>query len=385
MVISPEKELAILFSQLKPTEKDQAQALQLLEREINWVHLFYFCQEEGTAGLVWRNLNRFDNLSHHIKNKLRPFEETYKSNLHANLKLLNVFEELLERFVKEQITIILLQGAALLEMIYQDLGVRTLGDIDILVKEKDMLRLETLLRRIGFVNIKHYPSLFTSSDILLDIHADIANLSRISSRRYAVTIPQEALWQASQALKSSNPLIRLLSIEDMILALCAHLQKHSYNRLIWFVDINEVLRAYKKDIDWEQFIARAHQFNLIKPLYFSLRFIDHHWSTPHITSLISQMKKIQLYFIEQMAVKKMLKLEKIDKWGDILYLLNIRRKREKLRFILETLFPRPKVMSQIFNISNPFLLLLAYPLRLWQLTIFGFRSFYGWILKHFKA
>lgn len=385
MVVSKEQELAIRFSQLNPTDKDQERALCLMQKELDWDYLLRFCQEEGITGLIWHNFNKLKSLKPRLKNNIIPLKKTYQNTLAANLKLLQSFEYIMKHFEEEEITIILLQGAALLEMIYQDIGVRTLGDIDILVQEQDMNKLGNLLRKIGFMNIKHYPSLFMGQDILLDVHTDIANLSRISSRRYAITIPQETLWQASRAIKPASPLVRLLSIEDMLLALCAHLQKHSYNRLIWFVDISEVLRIYKADIDWEKLIQRARRFNLIKPLYFSLRFIAHYWNLPHILSLISHMHQISLNFIEQIALKKILKLEKIDRWGDILYLFNIKRKRDKLLFMLETLFPRPKIMAQIFNISSPFYLLLAYPLRLWQLILFSVKSFYSWILKKLKV
>jgi hypothetical protein len=198
-------------------------------------------------------------------------------------------------------------------------------------------------------------------------------------------MPMEKLWEDSKLEKNNQPLIRLLFKEDMILALCAHLQKHSYSRLIWIVDIHEMLNKYKEDIDLKELIAKANKFNLIKPLYFSFKFIEHHWYNSAALSTDSYLQDVRLNYIQNKALKKIIHLEKIDKWGDMLFLFEIKNKRQKFYFIMETLFPRPKVMAQIFNISCPLWYLIVYPMRLWQIFIFSCRSLYSWIAKTLKA
>jgi hypothetical protein len=380
-----EKRLALNLSQLCPNNEDSRQVRNMVKDEINWDYFNAFCQEEGVAGLVWRNLKEINRLNSCVLEKTIPLKYIYKNNQQINLKLIQSFNSLLKELEVEEIPIILLQGIALFRLVYNDLGIRSLGDIDILVREQQLRKLTNLLNNIGCKNIKNYPHLYHYDKILLDIHTDIANIERIRSRRFSLFIPMEELWEDSKAEKKSQPLIKLFSIEDMILALCAHLQKHSYSRLIWFVDIHEMLNKYKDDIDWQKLLARAIKFNLIKPLYFSFEFIGYHWHNSYAPLMNRHLQDIKLNYIQNKALKKILNLEKIDKWGDMLFLFEIQNWRQKFYFIMETLFPRPSVMAQIFNISCPLLFFVAYPMRLCQIIILSFKILCNWIAKAFKA
>ncbi len=380
-----EKRLALNLSQLCPNNEDIKQVRNIMKDEVNWNYFNSFCQEEGVAGLVWRNLEKVNRLNSCVLEKTIPLKYIYKNNQQINLKLLQSFNSLLKEFEEEEIPIILLQGIALFHMVYNDLGIRSLGDIDILVREEHLKKLTNLLSNMECKNIKNYPHLYHYDKILLDIHTDIANIERIRSRRFSLLMPMEELWEDSKAEKKNQPLIKLFSIEDMILALCAHLQKHSYSRLIWFVDIHEMMKKYKGDIDWEKLAERAIKFNLIKPLYFSFEFIGCHWSNSYTPLIDPHLQNIKLNNIQNKALKKILHLEKIDKWGDMLFLFEIQNWRQKFYFIMETLFPRPRVMAQIFNISCPLLFFVVYPMRLCQIFILSFKSLCNWIAKAFKG
>jgi hypothetical protein len=376
-----EKRLAINLSQLFLNGEDIAQIRNTLKEKVNWDYFVNFCNDEGVAGLVWRNLKDVHRFDSWIAENTNPLKYIYENNQKINLQLLQNFDSLLQGFEKEKIPIILLQGMALFNLVYQDLGVRALGDIDILIRKEHLHKLANHLNSRGYKNINNYPHLFYCDKALLDIHTDIANIDRIKSRKFALFMPAENLWQDSITEKRNRPLTRLLSLEDMILALCAHLQKHSYSRLIWFVDIHEIMNKYKEDIDWEKLDARALEFNLLKPLYFSLKFIEYHWHNSYSMHIASHLQDIQLNYIQQKALKKIIHVEKIDRWGDMLFLFEIKNWRQKFYFIIETLFPRPGVMAQIFNISHPLLYLVAYPMRLWQIFILSFKSLFSWISK----
>jgi len=60
--------------------------------------------------------------------------------------------EVLEIFHKAGIKVILFKGSHLAQFVYQDIGVRPMGDIDVLVKKGDLQKAEELLLQMGYTH-----------------------------------------------------------------------------------------------------------------------------------------------------------------------------------------------------------------------------------------
>lgn len=78
------------------------------------------------------------------------------SNIHnriyqRNKKLLEISEVISLKFKSEKINFCFLKGISLITTLYDDISLRTLGDIDIFVTKEDLNKVEIILKSMGFI------------------------------------------------------------------------------------------------------------------------------------------------------------------------------------------------------------------------------------------
>ena len=78
-------------------------------------------------------------------------EEIYSQNLKRNLELVKEVNEISKLFKSNNIDHVFLKGAALVSSIYKDsLGIRMVGDIDILINNDQILKAKSLMEDYGY-------------------------------------------------------------------------------------------------------------------------------------------------------------------------------------------------------------------------------------------
>lgn len=115
-----------------------------------------------------------------IPNELNIFlKEIYSINHNRNKELLTETKEISELFKLNNISHVFLKGSSLVGEVFEEIGERMVGDIDILVKEIDFESSINLLKSIGynsktdlyFFNQKHYPRLINKNKLFsVEIH-----------------------------------------------------------------------------------------------------------------------------------------------------------------------------------------------------------------------
>ena len=130
--------------------------------------------------------------------------DIYKLNKKRNQELLKEAKEISEKFTKNNINHVFLKGTShIFNQIYNDLGERMIGDIDILVSKKDYDKSIGLFKKAkykeieySFFNDRHYPRLISSTKMFgIEIH------SRLITGKY------EKKLQAEFILKSKINLV----------------------------------------------------------------------------------------------------------------------------------------------------------------------------------
>ena len=78
-------------------------------------------------------------------------EEIYNQNLKRNINLVKEVNEISNLFRSNNIDHVFLKGAALLSSIYKEsLGIRMIGDIDVLIKNDQILKAKSLMENHGY-------------------------------------------------------------------------------------------------------------------------------------------------------------------------------------------------------------------------------------------
>ena len=259
---------------------------------------------------------------------------------------------------QEQIGVLLLKGVYLAEFVYQDIGLRPMGDLDLLVPRADLQRALTILGQAGFESEREYleqadgqlhfhaPAL-EKNGTMVEIHWDLAS----PNSPIRPDIP--ALWQRSGPLKINNSSAFALDPGDQLLYLCVHASYTHifYHQLRSLCDVREVLAVQGEQIDWGAFVLSTERWNARKGVYLAL-----------------QLTRELLGAIIPDAVLEALKPDENDPqtltWAHVQLFrttptLSVNFNRlmrkgtpgERLTALWTALFPSPEVMSRIFGID----------------------------------
>jgi len=381
-----EEKIILCTSQLHVSEHHKVLLESMLMSDsIDWNYVLERTLEEGTTGLVYKTIKGMGN---NYLSKIPcadAFSTVYSETIFRNTLLFEEFKKVLDAFEGHRIPVILLRGYVMIQTIYKDPGLRPLDDIDILIRKEDVLTISDILFRSGYRSPPSYPLLFIKDGAMIDVHLDLAGSSRIQSRRFGYNEEAAQWWQHCKKFlippadksftvqDSSYEHIFVLDTHDFVITSAVHLLKHSFGRLIWFVDIKEMLEYERPHFDWKSFRGRIEFLCMQKPLYYSLKYIHVLYGVSVPPSLLEDFGK-ELNVFEKLIMRMLLNHKKVYRWGDIVFLFSIENLKERVKYLVETYFPRREVISQIFGISHPALIYFFYIFRFWQVIFIGSRE-----------
>ena len=115
-------------------------------------------------------------------------EEIYIQNYNRNTELVKEVDEISHLLKSNDIDHVFLKGAALVSSIYKEsIGIRMIGDIDILISNNQLLKAKALLKLIGYKSIdnifkpflkqkKHIPRLISDKKLFaIELHYTLSN------------------------------------------------------------------------------------------------------------------------------------------------------------------------------------------------------------------
>ena len=192
-----------------------------------------------------------------VENRLHA---SYLACLSRNTLLLHEFAKILVLLKQNNIPVIVLKGAALAEDVYENVGLRPMSDIDILVRVEHLHKTALLFSRQG--NLLKDPS-----KVVLDLHWNID--------RSFVELPMDVadIWKRSRTIYIEKTPALALSIEDQLLNVVSHVTFHHFlddKTLRTLCDIREIIHHRGREMDWEQVVFRADQWKMRKALFLCL-------------------------------------------------------------------------------------------------------------------
>lgn len=343
---STEQKILACSTELNPDSNQQQKMRQLMSLDVDVDHLISLAYREGMAGLLYKNLMKLgvlENLGHEQRERLQTL---YYQTVLSNLKLIQDLKEILHLLDKKKIRIVLLQGIALLQPIYDDIGLRPLTDIDLWVLQKDYASLISILGGQGYERDHLYPNTFRKGSTIFDLHTQIPWADRIKASKMLLAKSQEDIYCETQVADFEGQEVLCLSQYDQVLFLGLHALKHNVSRLVWIADIKSLLANWKSS-DWEALINRAGELGQEKTLVyiiFLLRLFD--FRLPREASQLLERKR--LGFLEKKALEERIKRDSLPLWSPLLLISSRKGLKARFSFILETLFPRPEILRQVF-------------------------------------
>jgi Uncharacterised nucleotidyltransferase len=178
------------------------------------------------------------------------------------LRLTAELFRLLERFASENIAAMVVKGPVLAMQAYGDPAIRSYGDLDLLVRQRDIRRATELMITVGYqaavplsaIDAGKIPGqyLFSKPDskLLVELHNDLT--LRYSPRR----LPMEEFFARQVRVRLDGHEAPALCVEDELVLICIHGAKHLWERLIWVADV-AALVSRQSGMDWERAAGSA--------------------------------------------------------------------------------------------------------------------------------
>jgi hypothetical protein len=246
-----------------------------LEAGADWEQVFRLAEHQGVLPLMYEALRNFpDSVSVATLDELRS---RYENNGRKNLRFTGELFRILDCLEVNGVAAIPYKGPVLAETVYGDLGLRCFSDLDILVLPADVVRAKAALQTLGYTpssqlsDAEERAYIATGYEYTFDGPAG-RNLLEIQwgvlPRFYAVDFDSGALFARAVTGSLGGRTVRVLSSEDLLLALCVHAAKHAWIRLCWLRDIAGVIES--PPLDWNLINQRARGLGIRRILEISL-------------------------------------------------------------------------------------------------------------------
>lgn len=279
MSLSNEVKLLVSYLNVENDKQNISYKRSLLSKKLDWQKVLTLARQNDIATLFYHNFKKTGQ-EDLIPPKIR--QEFEKSYFGINFQNICYFEELkriLLLFSNSGIEVIILKGMALTNKIYGNAALRPMADIDILVKKQDIDQVEKLLTSSGYMinksrlqkewyreNHHHLAPFYNpNKGICIEVHYDLL------PPRKAIHLEIDQVWQRAKTERIDRIDTKILCTEDMLIHLCLHLYVSTcVGRIKHLVDIAQLLRYVKEDIDWDMVEKEASKNHFIDYIYYSL-------------------------------------------------------------------------------------------------------------------
>jgi hypothetical protein len=364
---SIEYQILLTAGHIDPDQDQQAHLRKLLAREFDQERLIRLAKKEGMTGLLYKSLKKAGILGYFGHRQMQQLQSSYYRTVQCNLQIIHDLKEILCRSNEKEVGVVLLQGVALLEKIYKDIGLRPLTDIDLWVMPEKRAVFDTLLTQLGFQRDRLYPSTFQKGKAIVDINSHILWADRIRSRRHLLSKSQHDLYDNIEISDFDGEPVGCLDALDQVLYLSLHAFKHSTGRLIWLVDIKHLIAGWQTS-NWKALFDRAEEWGQVGIVYKMLYLMRHLFNLKLPAEIQAMVEGCSLTWLERVILQRRLNGLPLPDWAPLLLFTSGKGLTARVSFVFETMFPRPSVLRQIFCATSDFKTWQLYLKRAFQLV-----------------
>jgi hypothetical protein len=223
---------------------------------VDWPRLLLLAQEHGVVGQLAACLNKLDAPS--IPSEIRQaLLERQREQNFLTLRLTAELFRLLELFSRNEISALVIKGPVLAVQAYADPGMRGYGDLDLLVRQRDIRRATELMIASGYqaaisldaIQAGKIPGqyLFSGPDskLLVELHNDC------TLRYFPRPLPIEDFFARQGRVRLDAHEVPAPSLEDHLVLICVHGSKHFWERLALIADVAGFV-AQQTSSSWER-------------------------------------------------------------------------------------------------------------------------------------
>lgn len=385
-----EDKLLLLCCRMDIGREDRNGLIEIQRNNIDWDCFLEKARGEGVSPLVFIRLPKVvineNDIPRYVIDELR---KDYYLNATRNTLIFNALGNILNVFNEAGLWVIVLKGAALAETAYNNLALRPMSDVDLLVKKEDLFSIDEHLKGIGY-----FPSDRSVDDIDLSstylttldyrntsanspsfhIHWHFVN-STIPNYSYIHNIEMGDIWQDARKATVANVETLIMAPHHLIIHLSEHALRvtHSLSKFSLLCDINEAINSYQDRLEWERLIKYSLKFKLDRMVYISLYFASKFLAAKIPEGVLLRLRPKHFTLGERIFINA---ISNNDRPPGLSYLVHFSINRglfRKMRFIGRTFFPPRHIIAQRRYISQSRTSYKEYLRRINEVSLHFFR------------
>lgn len=355
----------------------QAGDVNYRPESLDWSKFCVTAEQEGVTG-IWYNIIRHTN-----NNECAPsdvisrLEASYRKTQVRNVLLREALRDVLKRLDEARIPVIILKGAALSELVYGDIGLRPMCDIDLLVRSDQSEQAITLLLAAGYQR-KSKPELRESFDRLFRVEVELQTpspniqqveihwqlLSPLFASRF---VRLDEVWERAIPVQIVDQPAFTLGAEDWVLHLAAHaFYKHRKINLQVLYDVDRLIRHQEQNLDWDKLVNIGRRFHWLPALAAVLPLCADALETPIPVELIQSALEYRLPRSERWLLNWWMHPGRSDRSHIYPDWLTLPNTCARLYVLWSYLFPQKRYLDTIYPPYSKWKLPYVYIHRWWD-------------------
>ncbi|MCD1258892.1 nucleotidyltransferase family protein [Paenibacillus athensensis] len=298
-----EQQLIILFSRLTFTPEQTERVAELISEGIDWFLLLRYSVKNKVLPLVWHHLQS-QGYRQEVPLRLGQIMNFYKlGTAERNQVYLRELSLVASAFGKNGIPCVPLKGAYLIPQMYKDRGIRTVNDMDCLIRKGDVKSVRSIMQGLGYVEGEYDKKTNTITPVnrerallwqtnmnnllpFLKLHdSEYAPVTQIDfSFSLDLELQKEPVEiMITGAVKDADSGFHYLNPAHFFIHQCCHHYKEASNaswvalnsdlNLIKFCDVREYILRFMNEEQLRNAVAFAKDTGLEKAVYFTLYYL----------------------------------------------------------------------------------------------------------------
>ena len=277
-MMRPEEKLLLLALRYGDNDGAGEDITALLGRPIGWPRLVEMASGHGVMPLLYRAFRK--NYASLVPAEvLSQFRLAYQNNTAWNLLLTGELQKITNRLESNGIPCVPYKGPALAAQLYGDIALRQFGDLDILVRRRDVLKSRDLIAAMGYeatTNLEGAQAMAFKqayNEIIMvrgDGHVFLELQWEVVPWNFCFSLGELDIWSRRRPSVTKDMRFDALPPEELLLILCVHGAKDFWLRLIWVCDVVELIRLHP-ELNWKRLTGLANRTGGLRMLLVGLQ------------------------------------------------------------------------------------------------------------------
>jgi hypothetical protein len=311
-------------------------------------------------------------------------KRSYLLQIASNIRGLAQLEKIANAFTAHGVRLVALKGAAALLWLYDDIGCRSLGDIDLLVEERAVPEVRRIMEGLGYLQLGAYCShedellCFREFHLLpyirhgclpVEIHGGI--LAGWGKDAQATA----EIWASSVPVPCGHARLWRLCPAHFLIHAATHFMKHltvdGIAPMKEMVDMILLLNKHGSGMDWPEFWRTADRWGVAREVATVMTTLSRHWGF-EIPAIAADTVPIPARILVRGRERRAHWAAAVAPRHRVQRLLRARELPglfPRLRYLCRLLFPRPSFLRHRYHLPDGAPLTLHYLLH--PLTIVG--------------